>query len=111
MNISRRAFEEGTGWEVKPEGACKGDICIPLPEEARLDDNTIDIGIVADAMQMPIAKAEKEELWALGPASIGGRALATAKAPDLELPDLDGNLVKLSDLVGKKIVVYAWAPY
>jgi|AntAceMinimDraft_12_1070368.scaffolds.fasta_scaffold34270_2 hypothetical protein len=23
-------FEQGTGWKIKPEGACKGDICMPL---------------------------------------------------------------------------------
>ena len=38
-------------------------------------------------------------------------ALATATAPELALPDLSGKRIKLSDLLGQKIVVYAWAPY
>ncbi len=28
------------------------------------------------------------------------------KAPDFELPDKDGNMVKLSDFMGKKVVLY-----
>jgi peroxiredoxin len=50
-------------------------------------------------------------MWALGPATIGSRALASAEAPDLKLPDLDGNLFSLSSLRGQKVLLYAWAPY
>ena len=28
------------------------------------------------------------------------------KAPDFELPDQDGNVVRLADFAGKKVVVY-----
>jgi peroxiredoxin len=50
-------------------------------------------------------------MWALGPESIGSRALSSAEAPNLRLPDLEGNEFELSSLRGQKIVVYAWAPY
>jgi peroxiredoxin len=39
------------------------------------------------------------------------RVLSSARAPELNLPDLDGNTFKLSSLKGKKVLVYAWAPY
>jgi peroxiredoxin len=55
--------------------------------------------------------AEEHRLWALGPAAIGSRALASAEAPDLRLPNLDGNLFSLSSLRGQKVLLYAWAPY
>lgn len=107
------AFEKGTGWQIKPEGACKGDVCIPLPNTAftNADRDNIDIRAIADIMQMPVAESPDEGLYALGPECIGGRALTTAQAPELELPDVDGNVFKLSSLKGKKVVVYAWAPY
>ena len=107
-SIPASEFEQATGWEIKPEGACKGDVCIPLPEG---NGDMLDVKAVASAMQMPIAEEPAKQIWALGPEAIGGRALTTAKAPELELPDIDGNIFKLSSLIGQKIVVYAWAPY
>ena len=108
LTISTDEFEKGTGWAIKPEGACKGDVCIPLKG---VDGDQLDVRQVAETMQMPIAEEPARGLYALGPESIGGRALATATAPELELPDLSGKRIKLSDLLGQKIVVYAWAPY
>jgi len=108
LSISRAAFERGTGWQLKPEGGCRGDVCIPLSKPAGA---TIDVAAVARDLGMPLVKAEGRDLWALGPAAPQGRALTTAEAPDLRLPDLAGNEFRLSSLRGKKVVVYAWAPY
>ena len=56
-------------------------------------------------------RSAEHGLLAIGPESVGSKALVSAEAPDISLPDLDGNLVALSDFRGQKIVVYAWAPY
>ena len=108
LEVSKAEFESGTGWQLKPEGACKGDVCIPIPNSS---GDTVDVKAVAAAMNLPLVAAAEANLWALGPESIGGKALVTAESPELELPDVDGNLFKLSSLKGKKILVYAWAPY
>ena len=108
LHISKREFESGTGWKLKPEGACQGHVCIPLSRPA---GDTIDVAHVAHDMGMPLVAAEEHRLWALGPATIGSRALASAEAPDLKLPDLDGNMYSLSKLRGQKVLLYAWAPY
>ena len=31
LDISADDFASGTGWDIRPEGACKGEICVPLP--------------------------------------------------------------------------------
>ena len=107
--ITRAAFEQGTGWTFKSEGACKGDQCIPLPESAYADP--LDAEALAQLMGLPIVKAEESGLWALGPESIGSRALTTAQAPEIALPDLAGDVFRLSSLRGQKVLIYAWAPY
>tara|TARA_R110002072_G_scaffold51389_3_gene137919 strand:+ start:7217 stop:7558 length:342 start_codon:yes stop_codon:yes gene_type:complete len=108
LHVTKNEFEAGTGWQLKSEGACKGDICIPIPNSG---GDTVDIKAAAAAMNLPLVEDKEAQLWALGPESIGGRALMTAEAPELSLPDIDGKVFNLSSLKGKKVLVYAWAPY
>lgn len=108
LTIPKHEFEAGTGWMLKPEGACQGPVCIPLSKPA---GDAIDVAQVARDMGMPLVAAPEHGLWALGPASIGSRALGSAEAPDLRLPDVDGNPFQLSSLRGQKVLLYAWAPY
>jgi hypothetical protein len=101
-----------TGWEVKPQGACKGDVCVPLPGDVRNADGTIDVVAFADRLGMPLVADAEHGLWALGPAfGVTGRALTTAVAPELELPTLDGEPFRLSSLRGQKVVIVSWAPW
>lgn len=104
-------FEAGTGWSLKPEGACRGEMCVPMPEDAVDGDGTVDVATVAGRLGMPIVHDESAGLFALGPVSLSGRALPTAVAPDLELPDVHGETFRLSSLRGRKVVIVSWAPY
>ncbi len=104
LDISADDFAAGTGWDIKPEGACKGEVCVPLPDGYSATD-------AADRLGMAVVTDEATGLTALGPESLSGRALVTAQAPDVALPDLDGNEFRLSSLRGRKVVLVAWAPY
>ena len=107
LSVPKHEFEAATGWTLKPEGACRGEVCIPLSKPT---GKTVDVRQLANDIGMPLVGPERG-LWALGPASIGSRALATAEAPELTLPDLDGNEFHLSSLRGQKVLLFAWAPY
>lgn len=109
LTVPKAAFEASTGWELKPEGACRGALCVPL--NSAQDGDTVALTPLAEALGMPLVKADAQDLWALGPAVVGNRALASAQAPNLTLPDLSGQPFELASLKGKKVVVYAWAPY
>ncbi len=106
--LDRQAFERGTGWALKPEGACRGEVCVPLPAGA-VDDG-VDVEAVAERLGMPLVR-HSDELAALGPATFGGVVLASAEAPELVLPDLDGRPFDLASLRGQKVVMVAWSPY
>ena len=101
-------FERRTGWEVKPEGLCKGDICVPLSDGA--GDGTLDARVVAERLSMPLIHDAAQNLWCLGPEAMG-RALTTAALPAIELPDLDGNAFHLRSLRGNKVLLVAWASW
>lgn len=107
LTVDRSAFEAGTGWQLKPEGACKGDVCIPLTQPPEGD--SVDIASLAEQMGLPLVQGDG--VWALGPDSSGSRTLVTAEAPELTLPDLDGNMFSLSSLRGQKVLMVAWSPY
>ena len=104
LTIDAETFHVGTGWEIKPEGACKGDVCVPLP-------GGFDLSSTAQRLGMALVEDEQAGLWAVGPESLSGRALVTATAPELVLEDLDGDEFRLSSMRGKKVVLVAWAPY
>jgi len=106
--ISKQDFEQHTGWQFKPEGACKGDVCIPM---TKAPGDTLDLTSLADQLGLPLVSSPEHKLWALGPESVGSRALVTAQAAPLTLPDLDGKPFDLASLRGHKVLVYAWAPY
>lgn len=104
LHIDAGTFHARTGWEIKPEGACKGDVCVPLPDGFSLAH-------AADRLGMAVVERTGGGQWAVGPESLSGRALVTAEAPELVLDDIDGNEFRLSSLRGKQVVLVAWAPY
>jgi hypothetical protein len=106
LELDRDAFAERTGWEIKPEGACKGEVCVPLPDGD-------DVESMAARLGMPLLRDEQHGIWALGPESgVTGRALTTAVAHDFELPDiLTGEPLRLSSLRGQKVLLLAWASW
>ncbi len=105
--LARLATE--TGWEVKPEGACKDVRCVPLPPGAQ-DGSSVDLPTFAAALGLPLLHDGEQGLWSLGPES-GGRALASVQAPELVLPTLDGEPFELARLRGKKVLIAAWASW
>jgi hypothetical protein len=111
-SIDPRAFEQRTGWRMAPEGACKGNVCVPLPAGARGSDGRLDVRVVAERLGMPLVRDEAHDVYALGPeTSVTGRVLTTADAPDFELRDVEGAAFRLSSLRGQKVLLVAWASW
>ena len=96
-------LERRTGWTVKPEGACRGDVCVPLPAP-------FDVAELAARLRMALVEDERHGLWALGPES-GGHALTSATLPEIVLPDRDGRDFELRSLRGTKVIMIAWASW
>ena len=98
-----------TGWELKPEGACLGEVCVPLPAAARRP-GLVDVAALARALGRPLV--HEGDTWIAGePAAARAEALASLAAPDFELPDLAGRLHRLSQYRGHKVLVLSWASW
>ena len=112
LQVDASTFEAGTGWAITPDGACKSEVCVPIPNNARSPQGRLDVSVIADRLGMPLVHDEEYGVWALGPeTAMTGRALTTARAPELELPDFDGNPFRLSSLLGQKVLLVAWASW
>jgi hypothetical protein len=110
LDVDAAELAAGSGWEVKPEGACKEDRCIPLPQSARTAGGRIDATAFAQRLGMALVHDDARGLHALGPES-GGRVLSSARMPDLELPDRHGRPFSLRSLRGTRFVMVAWASW
>jgi peroxiredoxin len=102
------------GWTLKPEGLCRGDVCVPITDHAALSvDGEIDLRAVASALRAPFVVDDELEVAVLG-TSAADRAAERASmrvAPDLPLRDLDGNVHRWSELGRRKKVLTTWASW
>jgi len=107
------AVKAALGWDLRPEGLCQGDVCVPLPpESAILSRDSIDLAGLAAALRRPLALDLEERAAYLGaPAADRGAALASLDAPDFMLPDLEGRVHSLSAHRGKKVLLVAYASW
>jgi hypothetical protein len=110
LQVDAEELRRRTGWSLGPEAACKGPTCVPLPEGAVVEGR-VDARVLAERLGMPLIEDREHGLWALGPETLGGRVLSTAEAPEVVLPDLDGNPVALSSLRGQKVALVTWASW
>jgi hypothetical protein len=113
IRVSPSVVERALGWQLKPEGLCRGDTCVPVRDRAALlDADGIDLAALARLLDRPLATDMDEGVAVLG-ASAAGRSqrLASMEAPDFTLPDLQGRPHSLSDHRGRKALLIAWASW
>jgi len=108
LDINPQEFERRTGWALKLEGACKGDVCVPLPDAAAGED--LDARMLSQRLGMPLIHDADANVWCLGPEAMG-RALTTAQAPELVLPDYQRTQFQLSSLRGQKVLIVTWSSW
>lgn len=113
VHLARAALEQALGWTLKPEGLCRGALCVPLRPGAALESaDGVDLAGVAAALGRPLALdiAERAAYLGVG-AGERARALAALEAPDFTLPDLEGRLHSLREHRGKKVLLVAYASW
>lgn len=109
------ALAELTGWELKPEGLCRDDICVPVPANTAAQyvrGDAVNVVAFWQRLGRPVRHAADASVWVLGDAAADrSQALRSLEAPDFLLPDLSGKRHALSEQRGKKVLLWTWASW
>ena len=110
---SSRQLPDALGWELKPEGLCRDDVCVPVRDrDALVRDDDLDLAAVADALDRPVVVDEEHRVVVLGvPVATRRSAVEGFRAPSFELPDLDGRMHRLEEWRGRKKLLVAFASW
>jgi hypothetical protein len=105
------------GWELKPEGLCRGSLCVPVLRGAPWvrgegADLRVDLAGLSRHMGQPVAASSEHSAWSIGEAAAAAAGrLRSLDAPDFTLPDLEGRMHTLSSFRGRKVFLLAWASW
>lgn len=107
------AFEALTGWTLKPEGMCRGEVCAPIYQrDAVLADGLVDLLGAAPIIGRSAVVDTQRGVAALGAsATIRAEEMTSLRAPDFTLDDLNGQPVSLHNFEGRKVLLLAWSSW
>lgn len=113
IRVSAEVLHQVFGWELKPQGICQGDVCIPVQgRDGLITAAGIDLVAFADLLGRPFVFDAENRVAHLGESAHDrGRQLASLTAPDFTLPDLGGRLHSLSDYRGQRVLLIAHASW
>jgi hypothetical protein len=103
------------GFELKPEGACFKDMCIPMNDDLLVEQDGrqwFDLTAFADLLGQPYVADRESRVWSFAeiPAKREGM-LVDAMAPEFEVTDRQGKVVRLADFKGKKALIVTWSSW
>ena len=99
------------GFELKPQGACRADLCIPIPK-SMVRGEYFSLTAFAKKAGQSVVAAPDARVWSFGEMqALGGGFVTSRIAPDFEVPDRTGRPVHLSAFRGKKVLVVTWASW
>jgi hypothetical protein len=107
------ALPDALGWEWRPEGLCRDNVCVPVRERERLlVGDKLDVAAVGAALGRLVVIDAKIGIAALALAKERRReALRDHHAPAFTLPDLDGVSHDLEEWRGTKKLLVAFATW
>lgn len=99
------------GFEIKPQGACREDICIPIPRTMMRGD-LFNLTAFAGRVGQKFIADPAARVWSFGEIPVVQGAYVDSRiAPDVTVPDRKGRPVRLSQFRGKKVLLVTWASW
>jgi hypothetical protein len=94
---------------LKPAGACRADMCIPVPKALKSGEW---FNLTGFAQRLHQSYVSDNGVWSFSEIPvIRGDYYQSRIAPEFAVPDRKGRVVHLSDFRGKKVLVVTWASW
>ena len=108
-----------TGFELKPEGACLDDICVPVDQRidselkiTRANRDWFNVSTLAERISQASIADHEAGVWSFSAIPVQRSSFySRAEAPGFTLEDMNGSTVALSDFKGKKVMLLTWASW
>jgi hypothetical protein len=109
--IRKQDLSRINGFELKPQGACRADLCIPIPKAMTRGD-AFNLTAFAKKAGQAVVADPAARVWSFGEMQALGGGLANSRvASDFEVPDRLGRPAHLAAFRGKKALVITWASW
>ncbi len=96
-------------FELKPQGACRADMCIPISKNLKAGEW---FNLTGFARKLRETVVTDSSVWSFGEIPVlRGNFYNSRVAPGFAAPDRKGRMVHLSDFRGKKVLVLTWASW
>lgn len=107
------------GFELKPEGACLDELCVPVLQDrdsemfvTRVGQAWFNVTELARKLEQAYTADHDRGVWSFGAIPVARTGfLRSGMAPDFALPNREGEVVRLSDFRGKKVLILTWASW
>jgi len=109
--IRKRDLPRVNGFTLKPQGACRDELCIPVPK-AMVRGEFFNLSAFAKKAGQPIVAEPAARVWSFGEMqALNGGLAGSRTAPDFAVSDRLGHPVHLAGFRGKKALVTTWASW
>src|SRR6266404_6341747 len=98
-------------FELKPQGACREDVCIPVSKDMAKGE-FFNLTAFARKVGEAFVADSDTRVWSFGEIPVLRGGFVTSRiAPDFAVPDRTGRVVHLNDFRGRKVLVVTWASW
>lgn len=113
--VSAEDLTRVNGFELKPEGACYEDLCIPVNADLVIEQDGrtwFDLAAFADLLGQPYVADREANVWSFAEIPAKRESMMVdALAPNFEVKDRQGNVVRMADFKGKKALIVTWSSW
>lgn len=117
--VAANELSRVNGFELKDEGACLDDICVPVRQDEysnlyvnRKSKGWLNVTELARRLKQPYVVDHDADVWSFGTIPVTRRSFVKDHmAPDFVLNDETGKPIRLSQFRDKKVLLITWASW